>query len=188
MARPKVPLISREKALETALRIIDTDGIDALSIRRLGAELKVNGASLYHHFANKEAILVGATELALERTPIDVQSDGSDWKLWMLDGTRQLRDVLVAHPALIPIIVKRRTLGVRAEALETITRKLIGRGVPAEIILPLYEALERFVIGTAVRQVNGEAMPPTTKEDEAYPTSDWRRSPVDRLTTNSSTS
>ncbi|BBX62572.1 TetR family transcriptional regulator [Mycobacterium saskatchewanense] len=158
MARPKVPLISREVALEAALRIIDSDGLEALSIRRLAAELKVNGASLYYHFANKEAILVEVTELALARTPINVRSDGSDWKRWMLDGARQLLDLLLAHPGLIPIIVKRRTLGVRAEALEVITRKLVSRGVPAEVILPLYEATERFVIGTAVRQVSGEAV------------------------------
>jgi AcrR family transcriptional regulator len=39
-----------------------------LSIRRLAAELGVNGASLYHHFECKDDILIGATELALRRT------------------------------------------------------------------------------------------------------------------------
>lgn len=169
MARPKTPLISRGKALEAALRILDEEGMEALSIRRLAAELKVNGASLYHHFDSKNAILVEATELALANTPIVVRSDGGDWRHWMLDGARQLRDVLAAHPALIPIIVRRRTLGVRAEGLELITRKLIGKGVPAEIVIPLFEALERFVIGTAIRQASGEAVLTTADEDVMYP-------------------
>ena len=58
--RPKVPLISKRKTLEAALRIIDAEGLESLSVRRLAIELNVNGASLYHHFKNKEEILVGA--------------------------------------------------------------------------------------------------------------------------------
>ena len=65
MGRPKQALISRRKTLEVALRIIDEEGLDALSIRRLGDELNVRGISLYHHFPSKEHILIGACELAL---------------------------------------------------------------------------------------------------------------------------
>ena len=65
MPRPKFALISRRKTLEAALHIIDTEGLDALSLRRLAIELNVNPASLYHHFSNKEEILVGAAMLAL---------------------------------------------------------------------------------------------------------------------------
>jgi len=60
VARPKIPLISKRAALQAALDIIDTEGIDALSIRYLAEKLGVNGASLYHHFQNKDEIVVGA--------------------------------------------------------------------------------------------------------------------------------
>lgn len=156
--------------METALRIIDTEGIDAMSIRRLADELNVNGASLYHHFVNKDAILVGATELALSRTPIPVASDARrDWSHWLLRGVRQLLDVLVSHPGLIPIVVKRRALGVNAETLEMITKRLLAQGVPAPVILPMYEALERFVIGTAFRRVRSETIVAATMGDDSYP-------------------
>ena len=46
MARPKKALISRRKTLEAALRIIDAEGLEALSIRRLGRALNVQGISL----------------------------------------------------------------------------------------------------------------------------------------------
>src|SRR2546425_10001088 len=77
MARPKTPLISRRKTLEVALEIIDGEGLDAFSIRRLATELDINGASLYHHFANKDEILAGVAELALAdvRTPTDPDAD-----------------------------------------------------------------------------------------------------------------
>src|SRR2546425_13303969 len=81
MARPKTPLISRRKTLEVALEIIDGEGLDAFSIRRLATELDINGASLYHHFANKDEILAGVAELALAdvRTPTDPDADWREW-------------------------------------------------------------------------------------------------------------
>jgi AcrR family transcriptional regulator len=48
MVRPIVPLISRQGAVHAALGIIDARGLSGLSIRALGAELGVNGASLYY--------------------------------------------------------------------------------------------------------------------------------------------
>ena len=83
MARPKVPLISRRKALdEAALGIIDNGGLKALSIRRLGEVMNVNGASLYHHFASKDEILVGVTQLALADVTAP-RSDSDNWRVWL---------------------------------------------------------------------------------------------------------
>src|SRR5262249_8993026 len=100
VARPKVPLISKRAALDAALAITDTDGIDALSIRRLAERLGVNGASLYHHFQNKEEIVVGAAKLALEevRAP---QGHEEPWEVWLLRNARRLRAAFRAHPDLV---------------------------------------------------------------------------------------
>src|SRR5690242_17679722 len=57
MARPRRPMLSRALIIETALEIIDREGLDALSTRRLATELAVRAPSLYNHFATKEEIL-----------------------------------------------------------------------------------------------------------------------------------
>src|SRR5258705_13677100 len=100
MPRPRIPLISRRKALVAALDIIDREGLDAMRIRRLGDELGVNGASLYHHFRNKDEIVVGAAELALQyvRTP---HTPNEDWPEWLLPNSRNTRDALMQHPHII---------------------------------------------------------------------------------------
>jgi TetR/AcrR family transcriptional regulator, tetracycline repressor protein len=61
MARSKVPLISRRKALEVALEIVGSEGLGALSMRRLGDALNVNGVSLTTISRTKEDILIGVT-------------------------------------------------------------------------------------------------------------------------------
>lgn len=149
MPRPKTPLISRRNALVAALDIIDREGLDAMRIRRLGDELGVNGASLYHHFRNKEEIVVGAAELALQyvRTP-DTRNEG--WQVWLLRNTRNTRKALMAHPHLIPVVLGRAPLGIGTAMLESSAALLEEQGVPVELVLPLMETLEMLAIASAM--------------------------------------
>jgi AcrR family transcriptional regulator len=57
MVRPRTPLLSRDRIVEVATEIIDAEGLDALSTRRLAQELGVKAPSLYNHFATKEDIV-----------------------------------------------------------------------------------------------------------------------------------
>jgi len=149
VARPKTPLISRRKTLEVALEIVDEEGLDALSIRRLATELKVNGASLYHHFANKDEILAGVAQLALAdvRTPTDVDAD---WRVWLLNNVLGYRQALKEHPHLIPVLVKRHPLRIGLAEHNASAALLAVKGVPHGAILPLLEALEQLAIGSVL--------------------------------------
>jgi TetR/AcrR family tetracycline transcriptional repressor len=147
--RPKIPLISRRKALVAALDIIDREGLDAMRIRRLGEELGVNGASLYHHFRNKDEIVVGAAELALQyvRTP-DTRNE--EWPAWLLRNNRRTREALMEHPNLIPVVLGRAPLGIGTAMLESSASLLEEQGVPSDLILPLIETLEMLAIASAM--------------------------------------
>jgi AcrR family transcriptional regulator len=57
MSRPRQPLISRAGAVAAAIEIIDTEGLNALSLPRLARHLNVRAPSLYHHFDDKSEIL-----------------------------------------------------------------------------------------------------------------------------------
>lgn len=164
MARPKVALISRRRVLETALAIIDEEGLEALSIRRLADALGVNGASLYHHFTSKDDILVGAAELALAEVRTPEESD-DHWRNWMLRNARNLRSALLEHPALVPLIVAKRSLGMGARMLDTSAARLMEEGVPSAAVMPLLDALELFTIGSALHDTQGYS-PEDTHEIE----------------------
>jgi len=149
VARPKVPLISKRATLVVALRIIDEEGLDALSIRRLARELDVNGASLYHHFQNKDEILRGAALLALEEgrklKPADV-----DWRDWFLDQSRFYRRVLLDHPALVTVILMQNPHRIAMEFYDYAVRILLESGVPRHTIIPLLESMEAFTFGSVL--------------------------------------
>jgi AcrR family transcriptional regulator len=154
--RPKVPLISKRKTLEAALHIIDTEGLDALSVRRLAIELNVNAASLYHHFSNKEEILVGAAMLALAevRTP---ETHDEEWPVWLRRNGDRLRRALVAHPDLIPIMMRRDLLGIGVAELESTAALLEEEGVPVGAIAPILDYGELLAIVCALAETEHRA-------------------------------
>jgi len=64
--QPRVPL-SRDRVLRADIDLADREGIDALSMRKLGQELGVEAMSLYNHVANKDEILVGIADIGKAR-------------------------------------------------------------------------------------------------------------------------
>jgi AcrR family transcriptional regulator len=164
--RPKVPLISKRKTLEAALKIIDEEGLDALSVRRLADELNVNAASLYHHFSNKDEILAGAAKLALEdvRTP---ETRDEDWRIWIARNGDRLRSALVTHPDLIPIMMRRELLGIGVAELDATAGVLEEEGVPLGAIAPILEYGEVLAIVCALAETENESGRPVPSAE--YP-------------------
>src|SRR3954470_7539302 len=96
MARPP---LTRDRILRAALTLIDRDGLDALSMRRLGAELGVEGMALYRHVGNKERLLDGVVELLLEDVDVDVEPEpAATWTDSWIAIARSYRRLARAHP------------------------------------------------------------------------------------------
>ena len=169
MARPKVPLISRRKTLEAALGIVDNGGLKALSIRRLGEVMNVNGASLYHHFASKNEILVGVTQLALADVTAP-RSESDSWRVWLPLNAYRTRKALIAHPELIPIMLRRVPLGIGNAEVEASVARLQAEGVEMSVIAPLIESFELLAISSALQTAGGANT--ATDPEEANPAGD----------------
>ena len=98
--------ISRELLIRTALQIVDRDGADGLSMRKLGAELGVDPMTAYRHLPSKEALLDGVMEAVVSEVDLEV-----DVTLPWQDQLRQLIqadvDALLAHPNVLPSLARR---------------------------------------------------------------------------------
>src|SRR5579862_1457606 len=72
MAATRRKPLNRERILDTALALVDDEGIEALSMRKLGQALGYEAMSLYNHVANKDDLLAGILDLVLaEMEPPD---------------------------------------------------------------------------------------------------------------------
>lgn len=150
MARPKVALVDREDVIAKALGIIDREGLDALSLRRIGTELGVSGAALYHHFADKDEILRGVVERVLSREVI-AHLGGSTWEDFVVESAVRYRAALVAHPNTAPLMVH---LGSGARFGNThrefVVRRMLEAGVPRRLCYPIMDSTETLAFGSAM--------------------------------------
>lgn len=90
--------LTREKIVEKALEILDADGVEGISMRRLGDALGVEAMALYHHFPNKDAILDALAARIIEETGPAMPLESADWKTVMLSGPASAGRALEAHP------------------------------------------------------------------------------------------
>ena len=81
--------MSRRRVLEEALRFADREGLEALTMRKLGAELGVEAMSLYNHVPNKGALLDGMVEVLLGELEIPLRNQ--DWEERIREGYRAFR-------------------------------------------------------------------------------------------------
>jgi AcrR family transcriptional regulator len=93
----RVPL-NRERIIEASAKLIETEGLEELSMRRLGKELHVKDMALYYHFKNKDEILVGLVHrMFSEMVPVDIE-DGKDWKEYLKKVMQSFRAVGIKYP------------------------------------------------------------------------------------------
>jgi TetR/AcrR family transcriptional regulator, tetracycline repressor protein len=107
--------VTAERVVGAALRVIDEDGLDALTMRRLARDLGVEPVTVYRQLPNKEAILAAVSELLWQGVRPEVPQ-GADWRAQVKAMWLGLYAVMRAHPNAIPIIAKGGTYSASAAA------------------------------------------------------------------------
>ena len=104
MARPRQVLLTHERIVEAAGALVDAEGLEAVSVRRLATELGVAGPSLYH-FATKAEILDAVADAVIEQ--VDTSAFGiRDWAEALRLWARSYHAVLSAHPNIVPVLAQ----------------------------------------------------------------------------------
>lgn len=149
---PRVPL-SRQRALLAAIAIADTEGIDALTMRRLAQDLGVEAMSLYHHVANKHDILDGMVDMVFGE--IELPSDGTDWKMAMRQRATSLRAALTRHPWAISIMESRTSPGpATLRHHDTVIGCCRTAGFSIEMTAHAFSLIDSYIYGFVLQQVN----------------------------------
>jgi TetR/AcrR family tetracycline transcriptional repressor len=144
-------LINRAEAVRTALDLIDADGLEAFSIRRLAAALGVNGSSLYHHFQDKEEILQGVRILVLREGRVGaLPTEPYTWQEYLTEAIDRYRTTLLAHPNTAPLMRPSNLRPVGLGMWERMVDKLVDGGVPLDHAYPIIDSAETLAYGSAL--------------------------------------
>ena len=167
MVEAKRRPLNRRRVLEAAVRYADREGLEALSMRKLGAELGVEAMSLYNHVPNKDALLDGMVEVLLGQ--LEVPSGEKDWEERVRDGYRAFRRLAHEHPNVFPLLVQRppETLD-GAWLVEEFLQTLREAGFGAEEALHAFRSLSSYTFGYAMAEIRGFALEPDGSRLGAY--------------------
>jgi AcrR family transcriptional regulator len=112
--KPRREPLTRERIIRTALRIMDQEGLEAVSMRRIGRELGVEAMSLYNHVRDKEDILDSISEAVLAEFRLP---DADDWAEGARLAAREYRRLLLAHPTVVTLMTERKRPFTTVESL-----------------------------------------------------------------------
>ena len=148
--RSRAPL-SRERILRAAIDLADEDGIEALTMRRLGRRLDVEAMSLYNHVADKDDIIDGMVELVAAE--FEVPDGAAGWRSSIRGSAISVHEVLFRHPWASRAMESRVRSGpVRLRLLDALVGVLAGAGFPMPIVIRTLVAVDAHTYGFTLQE------------------------------------
>ena len=147
--------LSRAAVLDGALALADRDGLGALSMRRLADALGVEAMTLYHYIPSKDALLDGMIERVFTQAAPPPSADGEAWTTQLRRYAFSLRETLLAHPGILPVVLSRPAA--TAETFQTVESGLsllVRAGFELGAALNALNTLTIFVTGHAVAEAS----------------------------------
>lgn len=141
--------LSREKIFEAAIELLDEEGLDALTMRRLGERLGVEAMSLYNHVRNKAELFDGIHDALLGT--MHPHFGNFDPAEDMRSLAHAFREMLRAHPNALTIFATRAARGEHAlQQVEDGLTVLERMGLPPDRALAIFQVVFAFVVGHAL--------------------------------------
>lgn len=143
--------LSRERVLKTAVALADREGIDAVTMRRLGQKLGAGAMSLYYYVPDKDALLDGMVDLVFGE--IELPPPDLDWKAALRRRAISTRQALLRHPWAIGRMEATKAPGPSDLRLhDAVLGCLLRAGFSAEIAVQAYSVQDAYIYGFALQE------------------------------------
>ena len=144
--------LSRDRVLRAAVDLADREGINALSMRKLGQEVGVEAMSLYNHVRNKEELLNGMIDIVFGE--IDLPAADAEWSAAMRQRAISARQALKRHPWAIGLMESRAQPGpATLRHHDSVLRNLRTAGFSVELAAHAYSVLDSYIYGFTLNEL-----------------------------------
>lgn len=144
--------LDREGIVAAAIRIIDAEGADALSMRRLGVELGSGATSVYRHVRDKEELIGLAFDAITGEIPLP--DPGAPWEEALAASAHGVREIFRRHRGFVLVIGRRAAIGPRTlELLERLLGILRAAGFPDLAAYHAISAIANYATGFTVLEI-----------------------------------
>jgi AcrR family transcriptional regulator len=149
---PREP-VTLERVGDAALRVVDAEGLDALTVRRLAQELGVGTMTLYWYVQNKDEVL----DLVADRMMADVRlpAADADWRQAIRDVATAVREAMLRHANAVPVMLSRGSLGPNGLGLiDSGLGVFKAAGFDVAGAAEAYFTVANFVLGSSAAQLS----------------------------------
>jgi TetR/AcrR family tetracycline transcriptional repressor len=146
--------LDKERIVAEAVALLDADGLDGLTLRRLAERLGVRAPTLYWHVPNKAALVTEVAEAILgqEFPSLDPPDADEPWQDWLVSLAERLRRAMLAHPDGARVISASQ-LSLRMAAISELAMSvLVARGLPLHRARLLVLTVEHFTLGHVLEE------------------------------------
>ena len=166
MATARRKPLSRERVLAAALELVDEQGIEALSMRKLGQSLGYEAMSLYNHVENKDDLLDGILDLVLA----EMEPPNPDGGLPAIRaGAVSAHDALTRHPWAANLLTASGGIRpARLRYMDALLGALRNAGFSAETTYHAYHALDAHIVGFSLWQTSHGQIPPGIEDVRGF--------------------
>lgn len=142
--------LNRDRVVAAGVALADAEGIGALTMRRLGGALEVEGMALYNHVRNKDDLLDGMLDRVAGE--IDLPDCGSDWRDHARRRAISAHAALMRHPWAAALWTSSINLGpARMRYLDSALRCLREAGFPPGLLDRAFHTIEDHIFGHALQ-------------------------------------
>lgn len=146
------PSLTREQIVRAAMEILDADGLDGLSMRRLGTKLDAGATSLYWHVAHKDELLELVVDEVLGEVYVPEPADTS-WRIGASVFANGMRSALLRHPWVLSLLGRHPTLGPNAMRMgERLMKLFVAAGFTGIELSHATALLSSHAIGSATSE------------------------------------
>jgi AcrR family transcriptional regulator len=173
-ARKRRDPMSRDAIVKAAVALLDREGLDALSMRRLGDELGAGAASLYWHVGSKDGLLDLVLDEIIGEQEVP-EPEPARWQEQLKEVAREQRRTSLRHPYVVRVSIGRIPMGPKAlRYSERVLAILCAGGLPPRLAVQGYLLLIATVNGFTMDETGvGDASTPVTDPDAASMARDY---------------
>ena len=149
------PQLSRDDIALTALDILDTEGLSALTMRHLAARLGVRAASLYNHVSGYDEIIDLIQDLVNQEIDLDTLR-AAEFADGLMGFARSYRDAFLRHPHALPHLVRRQMASPNAlRTFDALAGFLARHGVPEADVFVTMGMIDGAILGASLDLFEG---------------------------------
>ncbi len=146
--------LDRRRIVAEAVALLDAEGLDGVTTRKLAARLGVQSPTLYWHLPNKAALVTAIADAILDQEFGDMTPPGPEqpWQDWLGGLAGRLRRALLAHPDGARVISASQLSATMAAISELAMSTLVARGIPLRQARVIVLTVERFTVGHVLEE------------------------------------